>query len=265
MDFKQIIRMGLEEYTDEIRKALDGLTPKERRFQPTPESHHIDFAFWHIIRVEDEWLQGFARGVPTVWVRDGWPDRFATAGRGSGWGYDAEQIAALPAFDMDEMMSHFDAVRRETLDYLDSITEKDLNTFLSASAGRSTTSGGCSATSWSREPARRTDRLPSGHAEGAQQIETIDGSVVADQKPTYEPEAAALAEGFRLVAGMDEVGRGAAGRAGGCRRGDLADPSGRRVGRADRRQQAADACQARGGVPADLLESGRVRDRSRVL
>ncbi len=129
MDFKQIIRMGLEEYTDEIRKALDGLTPEERRFQPTPESHHIDFAFWHIIRVEDEWLQGFARGVPTVWVRDGWPDRFATAGRGSGWGYDAEQIAALPAFDMDEMMSHFDAVRRETLDYLDSITEKDLDIF----------------------------------------------------------------------------------------------------------------------------------------
>ena len=44
MDFKEIIRMALDEYMVDLLKAVDGLTNEERRFQPTNESHHIDFA-----------------------------------------------------------------------------------------------------------------------------------------------------------------------------------------------------------------------------
>ena len=43
--------MALDEYLTELRRALDGLTPEERRFQPSPDSHHIDFAVWHMARV----------------------------------------------------------------------------------------------------------------------------------------------------------------------------------------------------------------------
>ena len=43
MDFRDIIKMALTEYMEDLTKALDSLSPEERRFQPTPESHHIDF------------------------------------------------------------------------------------------------------------------------------------------------------------------------------------------------------------------------------
>ncbi len=50
MDFKEIVRMGLDEYLDGLHKALDGLTSKERRFQPSADANHIDFVVWHMAR-----------------------------------------------------------------------------------------------------------------------------------------------------------------------------------------------------------------------
>ena len=126
MDFKDIITMAFDEYLADLRKALNGLTPKERRFQPTTDAHHIDFAVWHMARVEDEWVQGFARGTDTVWERDGWHRKLGLPATGSGFGYTAKQVADLPRYDLDRLMSYFAVVREATLQYLDQINEDDL-------------------------------------------------------------------------------------------------------------------------------------------
>ncbi|MCI0439433.1 MAG: DinB family protein, partial [Chloroflexi bacterium] len=110
-----------------LRKAVNGLTEKERRFQPTPESHHIDFAVWHMARVEDDYIQRFAQRADTVWQREGWFTKLGLPERDSGFGYKAEQVASLPKFDFDGMMAYYDAVRRETNRYLDSITAETLD------------------------------------------------------------------------------------------------------------------------------------------
>jgi uncharacterized damage-inducible protein DinB len=127
MDFKEIIRMGLEEYMDDLRKAVDALTADERRFQPSNEAHHVDFAVWHMARVEDDWVQRFAQGTATVWQREGWFEKLGLPEKGNGFGYDAEQVAGLPQFDFGEVIAYYDAVRRETLAYLDGLTEEDLD------------------------------------------------------------------------------------------------------------------------------------------
>ena len=120
--------MALDEYLTELRMALDGLTPEERRFQPIPDSHHIDFAVWHMARVEDNWLNRFAQCTANVWNRDGWPERLDLPERDSGYEFTAQQVRDLPAFDIDELMSYYDSVRAATLAYLDSISEDDLET-----------------------------------------------------------------------------------------------------------------------------------------
>ena len=127
MDFKQIVRMALDEYTGEIRKALDGLTAEERRFQPGPESHHVDFVVWHIARVEDHWIGRFALAAGQVWRREGWHERLGMPERDSGYGYDARQVAGLPRFDIDDMMTYYDSVRAVTLDYLQGVTPEELD------------------------------------------------------------------------------------------------------------------------------------------
>ena len=127
MDFREIIRMALDEYMEELKKALDGLTAAERRFQPSPEAHHVDFAVWHMARVEDDWVQRFAQRADPVWKRDGWPERLGMSERDSGYGYSAEQVAALPRFDLADMMAYYDSVRTETVRFLDGLKAEDLD------------------------------------------------------------------------------------------------------------------------------------------
>ena len=126
MDFKEIIRMALDEYLEALRKALDGLTTEERRFQPTPEAHHIDFVVWHMARVEDGWISRFARRADDVWSTEGWPAKTGLPEQGSGYGYTAEQVASLPRFEIDDIMTYYDSVRRETYRYLDGLSAQDL-------------------------------------------------------------------------------------------------------------------------------------------
>ena len=126
MDFKDIIRMALDEYLDELKSALDGLTEAERRFQPSPEAHHIDFAVWHMARVEDDWLHRFALHADSIWEKEGWHQKLGMPERGSGYGYTSEQVASLPAFSMEDMMTYYDAVRKEVVRYLDGLTREDL-------------------------------------------------------------------------------------------------------------------------------------------
>ena len=127
MDFKQIIRMGLEEYYEDLLKALDGLTPEERRFQPDPGSHHIDFAVWHMARVEDGWIQRFARRTEQVWTRDGWSDKLGIPAADNGYGYSADQVANLSRFDIDDVMEYYEAARKETFEFLDGLSADDLD------------------------------------------------------------------------------------------------------------------------------------------
>ena len=126
MDFKDLIRKGFDEYLDDLKGHLEGLTEDERRFQIAPESNHIDFIVWHMARVEDDFLQRFAQRAPTVWQRDGWHERLGLPERASGFRYTPKQVAELPRFDMGEMLAYYDAVRAETYKFLDSISESDL-------------------------------------------------------------------------------------------------------------------------------------------
>jgi len=126
MDFRDVVKMGLEEYTQDLKKALDGLTAEERRFQPGPDSHHIDFAVWHIARVEDGWMnRGIRRGAQ-IWERDGWAEKLGLPERDSGFGYTSEQLANFPTYDPGLLMEYYDAVRVDTLLLIDSLTGADL-------------------------------------------------------------------------------------------------------------------------------------------
>ena len=129
MDFRNIVQMALDEYTDELRRAVEGLTPAERRFQPTPDSHHIDFVLWHMARVEDNWVQDFGRGVESVWDRGGWAAKLGLPEQGNGWGYTAEQVAELPQFDLELLNEYAEAVRAGTIEFLDGLSPDDLDRF----------------------------------------------------------------------------------------------------------------------------------------
>jgi len=125
MDFQALIRMGLEEYLDGLRKALHGLTAAERRFQPKADANHIDFVVWHMARNEDQKIHD-AQRTSEVWQRDAWYQKLGLPAGNDGFGYTVEQVANLPQFDIADCMAYYDAVRRATLRYLDGLTPEAL-------------------------------------------------------------------------------------------------------------------------------------------
>lgn len=126
MDFRNVVELALDEYMQDLLKALDGLTPDERRYQPGPESNHIDYTVWHMARVEDGWMNRGIRRGPQVWDRDGWAAKLGLPESDSGFGYTAEQVTAFPAFDLDELMNYYRAVRADALELIQSFSDEDL-------------------------------------------------------------------------------------------------------------------------------------------
>ena len=124
--FKEAIQSGLEEYLQELKRAIEGLTPAEIRWQPTPHTNHIAWLVWHVARVEDVWVSRL-RGRPAVWQADGWAERFHMDPLSSGAGQTLEEIRAMPEIPLTDLMAYFDAVRAVTRRYLEQATEADLS------------------------------------------------------------------------------------------------------------------------------------------
>jgi hypothetical protein len=127
VDFKEIVRIGLDECLDGLRKSLGGLTADERRFQPSSDANHIDFIVWHMARDEDGAVQGTARRTTQVWQRDAWYATLGLPAGDDGFGYTVEQVANLPQFNLADCLAYYAAVRQETLRYLDTLTTEDLD------------------------------------------------------------------------------------------------------------------------------------------
>jgi len=126
MDFRDVVRSGLEEYTAHLKKTVDGLTPVELRWQPSLNANNINWLVWHIGRVEDGWINGYLRQSESLWRSQGWADRFGLPPERGGYGDTAEDIAAFPEIPMDELLTYLDAVRQSTLSLLDTLSEEDL-------------------------------------------------------------------------------------------------------------------------------------------
>jgi uncharacterized damage-inducible protein DinB len=123
--FKEVIQSGLEEYLQALKRALEGLTPTEIRWQATPHTNHIAWLVWHMARVEDGWVSRLRRG-PTVWQADGWAARFHMDPTSGGAGQTMEEVRTMPEIPLPDLMAYFDAVRAVTRHYLEQATEADL-------------------------------------------------------------------------------------------------------------------------------------------
>ncbi|WP_179136711.1 DinB family protein [Candidatus Entotheonella palauensis] len=120
----------LEESKRRLYRMLRDLTPEELIWRPVPEANSIGFIVWHIARVEDRWLAGFAVDQMTErWIRDGWAERCGLSESHTGVGFTLEQVddfnKNMPP--IAEIMAYFDAVREDMLAYLRSLNDADLD------------------------------------------------------------------------------------------------------------------------------------------
>jgi len=122
-----VLRDAFERIRDAVHPAANGLTVEELAFRPDPESNSIAWLIWHLTRIQDDHVADL-RGVPQVWVIQGWVERFALPFDVSdtGYGHDADAVASVTA-DAASLLGYFEDVHGATASYLGTITDRDLD------------------------------------------------------------------------------------------------------------------------------------------
>ena len=128
MTLNEFITDALEKETEFLLEALEGLSPDELTWQPGPAANSIGWILWHMVRVEDMWIQFFAQFKPELWERDGWHEKFGLPTRDNGFGHTAEQVNNFPRLDLEEFLLYRAAVREATLAFLATLTPNDMET-----------------------------------------------------------------------------------------------------------------------------------------
>lgn len=113
---------------DVVHAASEGLDPDRLAFRVDPEANSIGWLLWHLTRIQDDHVAAVAeRGQ--VWTSAGWADRFRLPFEATdiGYGHGSADVAAVRVRSADLLTGYYDAVHAETLGYLQSLTDADLD------------------------------------------------------------------------------------------------------------------------------------------
>src|SRR5215210_724228 len=113
---------------DLVRAAVEGLTPDELARPPVPGANTVGWLVWHLARVQDDHVAEVA-GHPQVWAEGDWARRFGlgSGAMDTGYGWSAEQVAALRPESADVLVAYYDAVAERTTAFLATLTDADLD------------------------------------------------------------------------------------------------------------------------------------------
>jgi len=127
LETKELIRIGLANIKRALDRALDGLTTEEIKFQPRPDANSIGIILFDIARSEDTSVQTRLRAKPQLWESQKWYQKLNKSSNDVGGHYTAEQLAAFVVPDLKEMLAYAEAVRKQTLEYLDALKPADFD------------------------------------------------------------------------------------------------------------------------------------------
>ena len=91
-------------------------------------SNHITWLVWYMARVEDGWVSEACK-TEQVWATSDWPEKLGLEdlGGSDGWGWGAEQVAAMVEISKDNLIGHYADVRAVTRTELDKMTDADMS------------------------------------------------------------------------------------------------------------------------------------------
>lgn len=124
----QVVKDALDRNERYMLAAVEGLSPDELRRRPAPESNPVGWLMWHLSRVQDYAVNSITQ-TETVWVREGWHERFGMAPDPSyrGNGDSNEQVDAFAPPDAETLTAYYKAVRANTDAFLNGLTDADLD------------------------------------------------------------------------------------------------------------------------------------------
>lgn len=127
MELKDLLKTGLGNAKRTVDRTLDGLANDEISWHPKPDANSIGLILFHMARSEDSFVNRIIQGKPQLWETEKWYQKLNKGLEDSGSHYTAEQVAGFVVPDLKALHAYADAVRKQTLDYLDEITPETLD------------------------------------------------------------------------------------------------------------------------------------------
>ncbi|SHL39992.1 mycothiol transferase [Actinacidiphila paucisporea] len=112
-----------------VHDAVEGLTADELADRLDPAANSVGWLVWHLTRVHDDHVAAVA-GRPQTWTEDGWEQRFGLPFDAAdiGYGHSPDQVAEVRVGSAELLTGYYDAVHEQTLRYLRTLTDADLDT-----------------------------------------------------------------------------------------------------------------------------------------
>ncbi len=128
MKWQSLITEEFRLMSAELEKVLNGLTTEDLHQRPSPGANPIGWLCWHTIRSCDRFLGDVVLGEQ-LWIKDGWHKKFNKPAdfNDTGFGYSAAQVDALKIPDVKTLLAYHRAVMKSLLNYLDNLTESELD------------------------------------------------------------------------------------------------------------------------------------------
>lgn len=127
MNSAELLTDAFERIREAVRAAVDGLGEDALSYRADPGANSIAWLIWHLTRVQDEHLAELA-GAESLWEARGWFERFDLPidRQATGFGDTPDDVALIHA-PADLLIGYYDAVHADTLRYLGTLADADLD------------------------------------------------------------------------------------------------------------------------------------------
>ncbi|MFI5956083.1 DUF664 domain-containing protein [Cryptosporangium sp. NPDC051539] len=128
MDVTELLIETYDRIPDEVRAAVEGLTPEQLRWAPSEGANSIGWLVWHLTRVHDHHLSEVL-GAEQVYLTGNWAARFGRKADPSdtGYGHGPAEVGAVRAESAQALIDYYDAVHARTRSYLAGLSGDDLD------------------------------------------------------------------------------------------------------------------------------------------
>ncbi len=127
MTSADLLADAFDRVSDVVHGSVSGLTRDQLAHRVDADSNPVGWLVWHLSRVQDDHVAG-AAGFAQVWHRDGWADRSGLPFGADtiGYGQSSSDVAKV-RLDADFLLGYYDAVHAQTIRYVRSLTDADLD------------------------------------------------------------------------------------------------------------------------------------------
>jgi Protein of unknown function (DUF664) len=123
----QLLSDGFGRVLESGTSVVAGLSVDQLSQRPTPDANPIGWLVWHLTRVQDDHVADVA-GRPQVWSEQDFVSRFDLPldPDDTGFGHTRDQVDAV-CIDADRLAAYLTAVHEQTLAFLETVGEDDLD------------------------------------------------------------------------------------------------------------------------------------------